>query len=159
MFLEGNESALVMEREETKPMRRPNLAPIFRWLTLVTAILVLLQAILAGRGLWIDPDFIDMHEIVANLLFLVVVVQLALAFAIGIPGDLGRRMKVMNAVLLVALVVQIALGYSGPESREAAAWHIPLGVFIFGLAGAIADMAPRILKQGGDELGPAETQD
>jgi uncharacterized membrane protein len=139
-------------------MRRPNLAPIFRWLTLATALLVLLQAVLAGRGLWIDPDFIDMHEVVANLLFLVVVVQLVLAFAIGIPGELGRRLKWMNLVLLVALVVQIALGYSGPESREAAAWHIPLGVFIFGLAGAIADMAPKILKRGGDVPILEETQ-
>ena len=134
-------------------MQRPNLAPIFRWLTLVTALLVLLQAVLAGRGLLIDPDLFDVHEIVANLLFVVVVVQLGLAFAIGIPGKLGRRMKGMNAALLVLLVVQIALGYSGPDSREALAWHIPLGVFIFGLAAGIADMAPNILKQGGGEPG------
>ena len=54
-------------------MRRPNLVPIFRWLTVLTAGLVLIQALFAGRGLWLNRTFIDYHEILANVLFIVVV--------------------------------------------------------------------------------------
>ena len=39
------------------------------------------------------------------------------------------------AVALVALAfAQIGLGYVGRETTAAAAWHIPMGVTIFGLA-------------------------
>ncbi len=125
-------------------MRRPNLAPWFRWLTLVTAVLVLIQAVFAGRGISINYDFIDYHEIMANILFLVVVAQLVLVFLIGIPGQAGKRMLVLNAVLVVSVLVQTGLGYSGRDSMEARAWHIPLGVLIFGLTVLIAAMASRV---------------
>jgi hypothetical protein len=131
-------------RKETKPMRRPNLAPWFRWLTLVTAVLVLLQAAFAGRGISINYDFIDYHEILANILFLFAIAQLVLVFLIGIPGQSGKRMLVLNAVLVLLMLVQTGLGYSGRDSMEARAWHIPLGVLIFGLAVLIAAMAPQI---------------
>ena len=125
-------------------MRRPNLAPWFRWLTLVTAVLVLLQAAFAGRGISINYDFIDYHEILANILFLFAIAQLVLLFLIGIPGQSGKRMLVLNAVLVLLMLVQTGLGYSGRDSMEARAWHIPLGVVIFGLAVLIAAMAPQI---------------
>ena len=126
-------------------MRRPNLAPIYRWLVMLTSALVLLQAVLAGRYLWINPDFLNYHEILANALFLVVVVQAGMTFAMGIPGSLGKRLLWLNVALAIAVVVQIGLGYSGKTDREAASWHIPLGVLIFGLTVAIAAMTPQIL--------------
>lgn len=125
-------------------MRRPNLAPIYHWLAVLTAGLVLIQAVLAGRGLWLNPDLIDFHEVLANVLFLVVIVQLGLTVAIGIPGALGRRLLLLNGALVALTVVQIGLGYSGRTELEARAWHIPVGVLIFGLAVAIAAIAPQL---------------
>jgi uncharacterized membrane protein HdeD (DUF308 family) len=129
-------------------LQRPSLAPIYRWLTLVTALLVLVQAVLAGRGWFIDFKYIeDYHRGLGMLFVLVVIVQLVLTFAVGIPGDLGRRLLAMNALLVVAGVIQLILGFNSDTSNEAAAWHIPLGVFIFGLSAGIASMAPAILKE------------
>lgn len=129
-------------------LQRPNLAPICRWLSLVTAVLVLVQAFLAGRGWFIDPKYIDdYHRGLGMFLVLVVIVQLALTFAAGIPGDLGRRLLIMNALLVVATVIQLLLGFNSDTSGEAASWHIPLGVFIFGLSAWVAVTAPAILKE------------
>jgi hypothetical protein len=128
-------------------MRRPNLAPSYRWLVLVTPVLVLLQAILAGQWLGGHQGAIDYHEIVANLLFILVIVQLILTVIIGIPGDLGKRLLVMNGLLVVLTVIQVGLGYSGRTDLDARAWHLPLGVFIFGLSAGIAFIAPQILVE------------
>lgn len=129
-------------------LQRPNLAPTYRWLTLLTALLVLIQAVLAGRGWFIDRTYIDdYHRGLGMALVLVVVVQLALTLTVGIPGDLGRRLLAMNAVLVVAGLIQLALGLDSESSSEAAAWHIPLGVFIFGLSAGIAATSPEILKE------------
>ena len=129
-------------------MRRPNLLPIYRWLVVLTAGLVLLQAALAGRGLWLEPNLIDYHEILANVFFLVVVGQLALTLYLGIPGTLGKRMLWLNAALVLLTLVQIGLGYSGRTELEARAWHIPLGVLIFGLWVAVASMWSQIRSEG-----------
>lgn len=95
---------------------------------------VLLQAFLAGRGLYGDIDFFDAHEIVANLVFLLAVVQLVLAF-LATRSSAGRRMLIgLSAVLLVLTVAQIAMGYQISDEPEAGAWHILNGVTIFGLA-------------------------
>jgi hypothetical protein len=128
-------------------MRRPNLAPYYRWLVLVTPVLVLLQAILAGQWLGGHQDYIDYHEMVANLLVILVIVQLILTVLIGIPGDLGKRLLAMNGLLLVLTVIQVGLGYSGRTDLDARAWHLPLGVFIFGLSAGIAAEAPHILRE------------
>lgn len=127
-------------------MRRANLAPYYRWLVLITPVLVLLQAIFAGQWLGGHQKYIDYHEMVANLLVILVIVQLVLTFVIGIPGDLGRRLLVMNALLVVLTVIQVGLGYSGRTDLDARAWHLPLGVFIFGLSAGIAANAPQILN-------------
>jgi hypothetical protein len=77
---------------------------------------------------------------VANAFFLAVVGQLVLTWAVGVSGRMGRRLLTMTALLLGLTVAQIGLGYAGRESAQAAAWHIPVGVFMFGLAGAISSI-------------------
>ncbi|HET9661204.1 MAG TPA: hypothetical protein VFP05_12790 [Thermomicrobiales bacterium] len=128
-------------------MRRPNLAPYYRWLVLVTPVLVLLQAILAGQWLGGHQRYIDYHEIVANILVIIVIVQLILTVYLGIPGDLGKRLLVMNGLLVVLTLIQVGLGYSGRTDLDARAWHLPLGVFIFGLAAGIAANAPQTQRE------------
>lgn len=121
-------------------MRRPTFIPYFRWIAVLSTVLVLVQAFLAGRGLSLNHKFIDYHGMLANAIFLIVVVQLVLLVAIGIPGIAGKRLLAMNAVLVLLILMQTGLGYSGRTDLDARAWHIPLGVLIFGLTVAIAGL-------------------
>ena len=111
-------------------------------------VLVMIQAVLAGRGWYIDFDLIEIHGWIGNITFLAVVAQVALVFAIGIPGSLGKRLLILSAAVAVLVMAQTGLGYSGRDSAAAASWHIPVGVLIFGLAVAVAALASQL--QTGD---------
>jgi hypothetical protein len=52
----------------------------------------------------------------------------------------------MNGLLLVLTLIQVGLGYSGRTDLDARAWHLPLGVFIFGLSAGVAAEAPHVLR-------------
>ncbi len=104
---------------------------IVRWyplLTLLTGALVLLQAVLAGRGWFIDYDLIEVHGWLGNLTFIFAIVLVVGAW-------LGKQAKQMtNAEFLISLLLliltaaQFGLGYGGRDSQTAAALHIPNGV-------------------------------
>ena len=140
-----------MADSEAGVVGKPNLLSPYVWLSLLTLLLVLLQAILAGQGWFEDRDYFDIHEMVANIIFLVVVVQLVLTALLKIQGPIGRTLLIMNGVLLVLVIVQIGLGYAYTEGEtdQAGAWHIPLGMVIFGLSGAIQGMARRLQAEAG----------
>jgi hypothetical protein len=111
----------------------------------LTAALVLVQAMLAGRFLYIDPDLIDVHEIVANIVFLSALAQAILAY-LAMSRRLATRADLVAAVVLVVLVIaQIGLGYSGEEGGEAAALHVANGVLIFGVS-IVAFMLARAVR-------------
>jgi hypothetical protein len=112
-------------------------ARFFRWAALATAVLVLAQAVLAGRGWFVDIDLIEVHGWVGNATFLAAITQVALAYVGWSRGAVGRLELGLSALLVVLLVAQLGLGYSGRESAGAAAWHVPNGVLIFGLSAAI----------------------
>jgi hypothetical protein len=125
---------LTDSRVENASLLRP-----LQLVSLATPLLALLQAVLAGQGWFEDHDFFDIHEIVANIFFLVVVLQLGLTYFTRITGSLARRLLMLNALLLVLTVMQIGLGYSGRDgSSQALAWHVPIGTLIVGLAVVIA---------------------
>jgi hypothetical protein len=118
---------------------RSGLVSAYRVAASLTAVLVLVQAILAGRGLFRDADLIDVHGYVGNAVFLLVVVQGGLAVALRGPAGRSGVFLALNGALIALTVAQIGLGYAGRESGEAAAWHVPNGVLIFGLA--VANLA------------------
>ena len=128
----------------TSAVDKPNLVSPYWWLTLLTTLLVLLQAVLAGQGWFGDRDFIDVHEIVGNVFFLAVVMQLFLTLILKIRGPIGKQLLILNGMLLILTVVQIGLGYAGRETAQAAAWHIPNGLLLFGVAGTIHSMVGRL---------------
>ena len=81
-------------------------------------VLVLVQATLAGRHLF-EGSSISVHGIVGLVL---AIVRRCDGLVFGV------------AVALMALAfAQVGLGFVGRETSEAAAWHIPVGVAIFGL--------------------------
>jgi hypothetical protein len=89
----------------------------------LTAALVLVQAMLAGRFLYIDADLIDVHEVVANIVFLSALAQAILAY-LAMSRRLATRADLVAAVVLVVLVIaQIGLGYSALGFRHAHITH------------------------------------
>jgi Na+/H+ antiporter NhaD/arsenite permease-like protein len=100
----------------------------------ILALLIMAQALFAGRGMFIDPDDIEIHAAIGNGTFVVALIQVALVL---VAGFRGRRLAIAagTALSLLALViVQMALGYTGRDHPNAAAWHVPMGVLIFGIA-------------------------
>ena len=93
------------------------------------AILVLVQAALAGRALF-GGWSIAVHGVVGNTTFALAV----LAVVLALRRRAGTVTVAVAAALVLALTVQIGLGYAGRSSAEAAAWHVPNGVLAFGLA-------------------------
>lgn len=93
------------------------------------AVLVLVQAVLAGKALF-GSWSIGMHEGVGNATFALAVTLVAAAAL----GRAGRHAVVVAVTLAVVLTAQVGLGYAGRDSSEAAAWHIPNGVLAAGLA-------------------------
>lgn len=109
----------------------------FRWLSTATAVLILLQAIMAGQFLFRASEFPHLrqdHGMVGNLIFLVVIAQVILA-VLGLQRRLwGSNILVINAVILLLIFVQVGLGYGGRSSVFAASLHVPNGVLLFGIA-------------------------
>jgi len=98
-------------------------------LAIVVAVLVLVQAVLAGRALF-GSWSITVHGVVGNATF-------ALAAVLAVVAAVtraGRHAVAVAVALAVVLTAQIGLGYAGRDSVDAAAWHIPNGVLAFGLA-------------------------
>ncbi|MGH9001754.1 MAG: hypothetical protein ACRDYV_01370 [Acidimicrobiia bacterium] len=103
----------------------------------VLPVLILVQAFIAGRALF-GGWSITVHGVVGNVTFLFALVTLVLTWRSG-----QRPATVVAAVLVALITAQIGLGYIGRESLEAAAWHVPLGVTIFGLAVYQLTLIPR----------------
>lgn len=120
---------------------QPHLFRIYAYqvIATVSAVIVFLQAVLAGQFLYTEPDAKDAHEILANVLFITVALQLLLAVVLRNAG--GLRTIIWNAALLVLVISQIGLGYSGRDDADAASIHVPMGVLVFGLSVLIAGMA------------------
>src|SRR6478752_8029448 len=94
-------------------------------------LLVLVQAVLAGRGWFIDMDLIDVHGMIGSLTFLVGVVMVALVWFGMEKGSSERStLLIMSGFLVILTVAQLGLGYSATSkdnpSAEAASLHIPL---------------------------------
>lgn len=99
---------------------------------------VLVQAFLAGQGLYDDIDLIDVHGVVANLVFLLAVAQMILAFLATKGSRQHGLLLGLSGLLLVLTVAQIGIGYATENERGLGGWHIANGVLIMGLATAHA---------------------
>lgn len=103
----------------------------YRALAGLLAVLVLVQAWMAGHSNQLFGDLdITIHGIVGNVSYLIAVGALVLT----IVARANKATIGVAAAVVVLMTVQIGLGYSGRDSADAAAWHVPNGVAIFGLA-------------------------
>jgi cytochrome b len=109
------------------------LVSAFKGASHLVAALILVQAIIAGLFISGEESGAkDIHEIVGNILFVVVVAQLILAYLVRSWGRFNQFPWV--AVLAILTFVQLGLGMASEDESIAEAIHIPLGVMIFGLA-------------------------
>jgi hypothetical protein len=111
---------------------RPGIAAALRLVLRLLALLVFAQAVFAGLFLDGNATWRRWHEVngmlLIPLLTLLVVVLAVVLWRSGGPG----WMALAGVALLLAVIVQNAMGQSGRV-----AVHVPLGVAIFGLVGAL----------------------
>jgi hypothetical protein len=99
------------------------------WVTGLLAVLVLVMAAIAGRSLFGTWDIV-VHGGIGNAVFTLAIVAAVLSFATNAKGGI-----VIGAMAFLLLsFAQVGLGYVGRETVEAAAWHIPNGVLLMGIA-------------------------
>jgi hypothetical protein len=102
----------------------------YRAISLITALMVLVQPVLAGQFLYGgEPDMKDVHAVVGQSLHITVLIQLILAFLAR--RTFGIWLTVFNVVLLVLIAIQAGIGFS--SDREVIAIHIPLGTLLLAL--------------------------
>lgn len=119
------------ENASAAPASRAGLVLAERILAHVVALMVLIQAAMAGHSNRLFGGIsIELHGVVGNATFTLIVVELVLAFVV--KAGTGR-LAVLGGLTLLTLA-QTGLGYMGRNSLDAAGWHVPLGVLIFGMA-------------------------
>jgi len=127
----------------TKVRRRNAASGIFAAATMLLAVLVLIQAVYAGRYTAGLGDILT-HGHVGNASF---VVGLAVAL-LALVARVVRRQLLLAALVLLMLFTQTGMGYMGRTMPEAAAWHVPLGVMTFALVVLQAVWAAPLLRGG-----------
>jgi hypothetical protein len=116
------------------------LVAAFKGFCHLATLLIFVQAALAGAFISGEElDMVSVHEMVGNLLFMVVAVQLVLAFLVRGWSKFNLWAWVFALALMV--VAQIGLGYMGRNDSLPVSIHVPLGVLIFGLATMISTLA------------------
>jgi hypothetical protein len=119
--------------------------PAYQGLATLFAVFVIIQAFLGMRGYFADPDMTTIHEMLANLMFLMAIGMAVLAYLLSRRGTATMRDVGLNGVLVLLTVAQIGLGYStrGDSFTTTVSLHVPNGVLIMGVSTAIAVLAWR----------------
>jgi hypothetical protein len=110
-------------------VQRAGLAVAHRALVIALPILVLVQAALAGQFMF-GGEGRTLHGVLGNISFTVTVLIVVL---VVVRRRAGIEFAVAVALTAMAFA-QVGLGYVGRDNLDAASWHVPLGVAIFGLA-------------------------
>jgi hypothetical protein len=137
-------------RTSDLPAERPALLQALRIVAPVITLLVLVQAAFIGQGLYRpDADLVRIHGYLGNASWALALVQVALVLFAGLRGRLRPILIGTSVLLLVLMTAQIGLGYSGRDGGQAAAWHIPIGVLIFGLTIAMMTYVAQLRRGEG----------
>ena len=111
-------------------MGRPAELSMFRAVAGALALLVLVQAVLAGQFLT-GEEGRGLHRVVGEMSALVAIAAAAAGYRLR---SAERDRWWVALVLVVMVVAQTGLGFAGRDSTVAAALHVPLGVATFGAA-------------------------
>ena len=125
----------VNNRTTTEAGATGTLLTAIRWIASIVTVLIVVMAFLAGRGFFDgQPNLITGHGHLGNGIFMLVAIQIVLAFLLFQKGVVGRNILILNGVIMVLLFAQIGLGYAGSRNHNGAAvaWHLPNGVLLMG---------------------------
>jgi hypothetical protein len=97
---------------------------------------VLMQAVLAGQGWFVDQGLFAMHGAIGHGVLLVSALVATFTWLVGTT----RVVAILASLMALGLVGQTGLGYAGRrgELAAASAAHVPLGVGLLGLSVAVA---------------------
>lgn len=124
----------------------PNIAKTYVWLAPAIPLLVILQAIFIGAGLYEKHVFVDVHAGVADLGgILAVIVLPALSVLSRFPASTG----IVRLSFLVALLwlIQITPGGYIKDVPWFAILHIPNAFLIFAVSLAVTGRAYRFVRR------------
>jgi hypothetical protein len=125
----------MQQQQAARPVDKSGPVWWYRWVSILTAVLLLIQPILAGQFLFNGHSGLkDVHQMVGYIIFLTAGAQLYLAFLARRTYGVG--MVGHNGGLLVLVIAQIGLGEMGKDysgTSTSLAIHIPLGVLLFGI--------------------------
>ena len=109
-----------------------------RWLSAITALLVLLQAALIGQALYLgEMSLLALHGWLGSGSFLLALLLVGAALLGVRSGELPRSVMIHGAIVVLLMVAQLGLGYVGRRGGMPAAIHIPNGVLIATLLSAL----------------------
>lgn len=111
-------------------MNRPAELRPFQAAAAALAVLVLVQAVLAGQFLTGEGGR-GTHRLIGEALGLVALAVAAAGYRLR---SVDRDRWWLGIGLVVMVVAQTGLGFAGHDSTMAAALHVPLGVATFGVA-------------------------
>lgn len=118
-----------------------------RWLSVITTLLVLVQAALIGQALYLgEISLLSLHGWLGSGSFLLAILLTGATFLVVQRGELPRSALILGVVVVVLMVAQLGLGYMGRRGGWPAAVHIPNGVVIAALLSALVAstfVAPR----------------
>jgi len=94
----------------------------YRAVSVLTALMVLAQPILAGQFVYGgEPDMKDVHAVVGQSLHITVLIQLVLAFIARRTFGIG--LVIFNVILLILVAIQAAIGFSSDGNVIASTSH------------------------------------
>lgn len=128
----------------TSGLTRPQLLPLLYGVAAINAVVVLLQAVLAGQWFAGEVKLIETHGWIGNGFFALTILQAALLFAVGAKSRIANLLYILAGLIVLATVGQLGLGYSGRENPDAAGWHIANGVLLMGASVALLCLLPRL---------------
>lgn len=109
-----------------------------RWISGITAALVLVQAMLIGQALYVNGmTTVALHGWLGSGSFAAAIMLVVLTLVAVRRKEVSRLTLGLGLVVVLLMVAQLGLGYIGRRSGQAAALHIPNGVLITGLLFAL----------------------
>jgi hypothetical protein len=109
-----------------------------RWISALTTILVLIQAILIGQALYMgEMSLLALHGWLGSGSFILALLLVGASFLGVRNGELPRSVIVHGVIVVLLMVAQLGLGYVGRRGGLPAAIHIPNGVLIVALLSAL----------------------
>ena len=109
-----------------------------RWISAITTLLVLLQAVLIGQALYMgDMSLVGLHGWLGSGSFILALLLVGAALLGVRNGELPRSIIVHGVIVVLLMVAQLGLGYVGRRGGLPAAIHVPNGVLIAAVLSAL----------------------